>query len=167
MWRPIVGYEGIYEISRLGEVRRIKTGRILTGYAGRDGYRRVGLTVNSETKPFLLHRLLAIAFIPNPFNYPCVNHKDEDKSNNSLSNLEWCTYRYNLNYGTHNARANESRKKPISQYSKDGKFIRDWNSVTDLRNETGMDITHVSSCCRGKRKSANGFCWQYKNEKEI
>ena len=167
MWRPVLGYEGIYEINRLGEIRRIKSGRILRGYMGRDGYKRVSLTANGQTKPFLLHRLLAVAYIPNPLNYPCINHKDEDKSNNSLDNLEWCTHRYNLNYGTHNARANESRKKPISQYSKDGKFIRDWDSVTDLRNETGADITHVSSCCRGKRKSANGYCWQYKNEKEI
>lgn len=167
MWQPIVGYEGIYEINRRGEVRRVKSGYISRGYIGRDGYRRISLTVNGKTKPYLAHRLLAIAFIPNPLNLPCINHKDENKANNSLDNLEWCTYRYNLNYGTHNIRANETRKKPILQFSKDGAFIREWKSVTDLRNETGMDITHVSSCCRGKRKSANGYRWQYKNEKEI
>lgn len=167
MWKAIKNYEGVYEINKLGEIRRVKTGKILRGYVGPDGYKRVGLTVNCKTKPYLIHRLIAIAFIPNPNNYPCVNHKDENKSNNSLDNLEWCTYKYNLNYGTHNLRANESRKKPILQYSKNGEFIREWKSVTDLKNETGMDITHVSSCCKGKRKTANGYRWQYKNKKEI
>lgn len=167
MWKAIKDYEGVYEINELGEVRRVETGRILKGYIGSDGYPRVSLTVNCETKPFLLHRLIAIAFIPNPNNYPCINHKDENKSNNSLDNLEWCTYRYNLNYGTHNARANETRKKPILQYSKTGEFIREWKSVTDLNLETGIDMGHVTACCRGKRKTAGGYCWKYKNEKEI
>ena len=163
MWKAINGYEGIYEINHLGEVRRVDTGNILKGYIGADGYRRVGLTVSGKSKPFLLHRLIATAFIPNPNNYPCVNHKDEIKSNNSIDNLEWCTYKYNLNFGTRNARANQSRKKPILQFSKSGEFIREWDSVTDLKNITGMDITHVSSCCRGTRKTANGYRWQYKN----
>ena len=162
MWKPIIDYEGIYEINELGEVRRISTGYILKDYICHDGYKRVGLTKKGKTKSLLLHRLLALTFIPNPNNYPCINHKDEDKSNNSLDNLEWSTYKYNLNYGTRNVRANETRKKPILQYSKDGEFIREWKSVTDLKNETGMDITHVSSCCKGKRKSANGYRWKYK-----
>lgn len=162
MWKAIAGYENVYEINTLGEVRRIDSGNILKGYVNPDGYRRVGLTVNGHTKVFLMHRLIAIAFIPNPNNYPCVNHKDENKSNNSLYNLEWCDYRYDLNYGTRNNRASKSKKRPILQYSKTGEFIREWKSVTDLKNETGMDITHVSSCCRGKRKTANGFRWKYK-----
>lgn len=167
VWRPIENYEGIYEISRDGKIRRVDTGNILRGYLGPDGYKRVGLTVNCKTKVFLVHRLLAIAFIPNPYNYPCINHKDENKSNNALDNLEWCTHRYNLNYGTHNERANETRKKPILQYTKDGVFIREWKSVTDLNIETKIDMGHVTACCRGKRKTAGGYCWKYKNEKEI
>lgn len=167
MWRPVIGYEGIYEVNRLGEIRRIKTGRILKGYQGRDGYQRVSLTTNGITKPFLLHRLIASAFIPNPMNYPCINHKDEDKSNNSLDNLEWCTHRYNLNYGTHNARANETRKKPISQYSRNGEFIRNWDSVTDIHRETGIDMGHITACCRGTRKTAGNYRWKYKHEKEF
>lgn len=163
MWRAIDGYENIYEISDSGEVRRIDTGYILKGHINPDGYHRVTLTVSGKSKIFLLHRLIAIAFIPNPYGYPCVNHKDENKSNNSINNLEWCTYRYNLNFGTRNSRANQSRKKPILQFSKDGEFIKEWESVTDLKIATGMDITHVSSCCRGKRKTANGYIWKYKN----
>ena len=163
MWVAINGYENIYEINELGEVRRIETGNVLKGHLSSDGYRRIGLTVSGKTKLFLVHRLVANAFIPNPNNYPCVNHKDENKSNNSINNLEWCTYRYNLNFGTRNIRANHSRKKPILQFSKNGDFIREWDSVTDLKGATGMDISHVSSCCRGKRKTANGYRWQYKN----
>ena len=163
MWLPIPNYEDNYEVNSSGEIRRAKNGNILKGYIGKDGYRRVGLTVNSKTKSFLIHRLVAEAFIPNPNGYPCINHKDEDKTNNHVNNLEWCNYEYNLNYGTRNSRANNSRKKAILQFSKTGEFIKAWDSGTDVYLQMGIDKGHISDCCNNKRKTAGGYRWQYKN----
>lgn len=108
-WRPVVGYEGYYEVSNLGTVRgidrydckgrRIK-GKVLQKKVEHTGYVSTVLTRNGKPKSYKVHRLVAEAFIPNPDNLPQVNHKDEDKSNNTVWNLEWCTEKYNRNYGT-------------------------------------------------------------------
>lgn len=114
MWKDILGYEGLYQVSNLGDVRSLK-------YAGGNkvkmlkqatvnGYKRVSLVKNGKGKNYLVHRLVAIAFIPNPDNLPIVNHKNEDKTNNNVNNLEWCTQEYNINYGTRNERASESMR---------------------------------------------------------
>ena len=122
IWKEIEGYEGLYEVSNLGRVRsldreqfqignggsyfkRIYKGRILKFKIDYHGYYRVHLSVNGERKHYLVHRLVAEAFIPNPNNLPCVNHKDEDKTNNSVDNLEWCDVAYNNAYnGLHSRR---------------------------------------------------------------
>ena len=98
IWKDIKGYEGLYQVSNLGRVRNIKYGRLLKyGYVGE--YNRVTLYSDSKPDYRMVHRLVAESFIDNPNNYPIVNHKDENKSNNVVSNLEWCTMTYNLNYG--------------------------------------------------------------------
>ena len=108
-WRKIVGYEGLYEVSSLGRVRSLdryderncfREGRILKLYTSRVGYLRVQLSLNSKKKMYLVHRLVAEAFIPNPDNLPEVNHLDEDKTNNRVENLEFCDRKYNINFGT-------------------------------------------------------------------
>lgn len=120
-WKPVVGYEGLYEVSDTGLVRslnweRTKQVRVLRpGNVGR-GYLFVQLSKDGHVKNFLVHRLVAQAFIPNPQCLPQVNHKDEDKENNSVANLEWCTARYNINYGTCSKRmAEKLRGRNLSE----------------------------------------------------
>ena len=123
-WRPIEGYEGLYEVSNTGRVRsldrfivdslghkRFYKGKVLIPVKSNLGYLFVGLYCNEKNKRYLVHRLVAQAFIENPDNLPEINHKDEDKTNNSVENLEWCTAKYNLSYGTRNIRRRETAIK--------------------------------------------------------
>ena len=119
-WRPIEGYEGLYEVSNTGRVRsldkydsmnRFLRGRILRLFTDGLGYLRAQLYSNSKRKSFLVHRLVAQAFIPNPDNLPQVNHRDENPSNDNVDNLEWCDGKYNVNYGTRIDRIRDIRLK--------------------------------------------------------
>lgn len=120
----------------------------------------------------LLHRLVATLFIPNPFNFPEVNHKDEDIQNPCANNLEWCDHVYNINYGSHTEKSCETRrqidyswKTPILQFDKDGNFIRKWRSQKEA-SRAGYNQGNIGECARGKRKSAHGFIWKYE-EREV
>lgn len=130
LWLPIKGYEGLYEISNMGNVRsvariekfirsgketqRLKAGRVLKPIS-RDEYLGVCLSKGTTRKCYLIHRLVAETFIENPLNFPQVNHKDEDKFNNRVTNLEWCTAEYNDNYGSRNNNiSNSMRRKKVS-----------------------------------------------------
>lgn len=141
-WRKIVGYEGLYEVSSLGRVRsldryvktcyeayKLQKGKILNPGKNTNGYLQVVLHCNGKYKKCLVHRLVSQAFLPNPDNLPEVNHKDEDKTNNRVENLEWCTAKYNLSYGTRNIRRRDtlikngswtglSREEYIKEYYK-------------------------------------------------
>lgn len=165
IWRDIDGYEGLYQISNKGRVKSLYKGseRILNPDID-TGYYRIVLYNDSVKKHFLLHRLVAQAFIPNPYNLPEVNHKDENKKNNCVYNLEWCDRRYNNNYGTRNERVGDSQSKPIFQYSKSGDFIREWKSAHEVERVLGIDQGNISKCCKGKLKSAGGFVWKYKEK---
>ena len=101
-WRDIKGYEGKYKISSYGKVKSLKhkDEKLLKPSYDKDGYKQVILCDNGKDKKWFIHRLVAIHFLPNPNNLPQVNHKDEDKANNVVENLEWCTCKYNINYGT-------------------------------------------------------------------
>lgn len=173
----IEGYEN-YEVRPNGEVVNTKTGKVLKQRKNKDGYLRVTLCNNGKMKNFRIHRLVAQAFIPNPLNLPCVNHKDENKTNNFVfvredgsvdfdkSNLEWCTHEYNLNYGTRNERAaktkiNGKRSKPVLQLMKDGSLVRVWPSVNEVKRQLDYDVSNISACCRGERHSAYGYKWCY------
>lgn len=155
-WKDISGYEGLYEVSNLGRVRR--NGKILKPLKD-SGYLRAHLSKNGIAKKVLIHRLVAFAFIPNPNNYPEINHKDEDKTNNTVENLEWCSREYNINYGTRNERVS----KPVLQYDRLGNFIREWPSGLKAEEELGINNGNISSCCSGKVKTAGGFVWRFKN----
>ena len=118
IWKPVIGYEGLYEVSSYGRVKslckydsrnRFREERILKLCANRLGYLKVGLSSNNKTKKYLVHRIVAEAFIPNPNNLPIINHRDENPSNNNVDNLEWCTAKYNSNYGTRNDRIRATR----------------------------------------------------------
>ena len=185
IWKPIEGYPN-YEVSNLGRVRSLnynKTNqtKILTPWNNGSGYKLVGLRKDGKRKMFQVHRLVAIAFINNPNNYQIINHKDENPSNNYVENLEWCTHKYNLNYGTRNERISQKliinsymlgrfsklhhNSKPINQYTKDGIFIRSWDCTADVERELGFKQQNIGRCALGKRKSSHGFIWRYKEDK--
>lgn len=189
IWKDIEGYEGKYQVSNLGRVRSLNynhTGEIklLKQYTNKKGYKQVELSKNGKGKNYLVHRLVTIAFIPNPNNLPIINHKDENPSNNNVNNLEWCTYEYNVNYGTAIKRGSENRKgeknpnygkkgkyhpksKPILMYDKEGNFIRHFECVRDTNKYFGKKNAHknVSSCLIGETKTAYGYIFRYAEEK--
>ena len=165
IWCPIKGYEGLYEVSDQGRVKSLKFGkeRIMKNIRNKDGYLSVGLRKNREQKWYLVHRLVAQTFIPNPDNLPEVNHKDEDKINNKVSNLEWCDRKYNQNYGTGIQRMAEKKSKSVLQYTKSGEFVKEWKSGMDVQRNINYSRSDISLCCNGKLKSANGFVWKFKD----
>ena len=168
IWKPI-GYEG-YEVSNLGRVKSYKydkiNGKIMNPYKNTKGYLQIDLQLDgrkSENRVNLsLHRLVAIAFIPNPDNLPQVNHKDEDKTNNCVDNLEWCTNDYNAHYGTHIERVAEKIRVPIYSVDKQGNIehfpgVREADRIVSGK-EYGISAP-ISMCLNGKRKTAYGRQW--------
>lgn len=170
VWLPVLGFEGVYEVSSLGQVRNQK-GEILKQGIKRTPctcYKVVHLWKDGAYYTKYVHRLIAEAFIPNPNNLPMINHKDEDGTNNLISNLEWCTREYNVNYGTakerraKKIRGRESEKrKPVLQYDLDGKLVARHNSVADAANSVGCSTNDISKVCLGQRKTAKGFVWKH------
>lgn len=158
----IKGYEN-YEVTCSGEVINTTTGRALKPGKNNNGYLQVSLWKNGRPKYFLIHRLVAEAFISNPYNLPCVNHKDENKANNTIENLEWCTHEYNANYGTRNEKVSKTLGKPILQLRKDGSLVCMWPSAMEVQKQLHFNQSCISKCCRGKTHSAYGFKWCYAN----
>lgn len=173
IWKPIKGYEELYEVSNYGRIRsfdrwcshrrgkQLKKGKILKLFKDTSGYLCVKLCKNTNQRQFKVHRLVAQAFIPNPNNLPQINHKDECKTNNIVSNLEWCDRKYNVNYGTRTKRVAEKLSKTVLQYDLNGNLIKEWKSVAEC-GMNGYNQSHVASCCRGERKTHRGCIWRYK-----
>ena len=166
IWKEIEGFNGDYWVSNLGRVKSLKykKERILKPRK-QSGYYKV-LLYNDKKYEYSIHRLVAMAFIPNPDNLPQVNHKDENKANNCVDNLEWCTWEYNINYGTAITRRTRSKSKKVLQFKPDGTFIKEWKSIMDVERMTGYSGGHISECCRNIIKSAYGYIWKYKKEIE-
>lgn len=177
-WKDIKNYEGLYQVSNLGRVRSlnhirkngksenniyINKGRILKAAIQNVGYMFVVLSKNGKTKGYRVHRLVAEAFISNPNNYKCVNHKDENKQNNCVNNLEWCTHKYNNSYGTKPMRIAKGNSKKVNQYDLKGNFIKQWNSFMDIERYLNIKYANsiINACCKGKRKTAYGYRWEY------
>lgn len=173
IWKDIVGYEGLYQVSNLGRVKRVS--RYVDHKDGKHEflkekilktsidkmYERVGLMKNGKRIKYFIHRLVAIAFIPNPFNFPEINHKDENKLNNNVSNLEWCTRSYNCKYGNIQNKKNKYRYKKINQYDLDGNHIKTWNNATEIEKELGISQNMVKRCCRKIRNKTHNYRWEY------
>ena len=159
-WRDIEGYEGLYQVSNEGRVRNVKRNKVRSFSDNGCGYYNVLLSKNGNKTPHYVHRLVAEAFIPNPNNLPEVNHKNEDKTLNTVENLEWCTSKYNMNYGTARERTSEKQRKKVYQYTKDGVLVRVWDGVNITKNY-GYDTSSVSNCCNGIRKTHKGYKWSY------
>lgn len=161
-WKDIPGYEGLYQVSSYGKVKSnprngtIKNKRILKVYNDRYGYLYCVLSKKNKKKKYKVHRLVAKVFIPNLDNLPQVNHKDENKLNNCVDNLEWCTPKYNLHYGN---RISKLRKKVIAidKYNNTHKFI----SINEAGEALKVDKSTISKCCKDKRKSAGGYKFKY------
>ena len=171
IWRDVVGYEGLYKVSNFGNVMSLRHKKIfiLKPYMNNYGYLLVDLRNNKKPrKTISVHRIVAQAFLPNPNNLPQVNHKDEDKTNNRVSNLEFCTQAYNNKYGTHYERISKTltnRKdlsKAVLQYDKNGNFINEYPSTREAERKTGIHQQHICRVCKGKRNSAGGYLWRYK-----
>ena len=182
IWKEIEGYEGKYEVSNLGNVRSLKYARSnkvkLLKQASDHGYKRVNLFKNGKRKSHWVHRLVAIAFLPNPNNLPQVNHKDENKTNNRMDNLEWCTIKYNMNYGTRNERQSKSlskrmtgkykgkdspNAKSILMYDREGNFIRRFDCIGDANEYFGKAryCSAINKCLKGRNKTAYGYIFKY------
>lgn len=129
-------------------------------------YRLVRLYKDNKYKIHYIHRLVAEAFILNNNNYSCVNHKDENKHNNYVENLEWCSKKYNCNYGTRNEKMSKSKcKYKIIQKNKVGDILKIWNNAVELKQNTKFDIKNIRRCCQNKGKYAYGFMWEYETIK--
>ena len=177
VWKDIKGYEGLYQVSNLGRVKSLerivirKNGlkqtirkRILKPQIDQGNYLRVGLNSNGKRKYFFVHRLVCEAFHENSENKPCVNHIDENKANNTASNLEWCTVKENCNHGTRNERRAKAQSKPVGQYSFEGKLIKVWQSTNEVERLLGFEHSAISAVARGERKTAYGYVWKYIEE---
>lgn len=175
IWLPVVGSEATKEVSNYGRVRSldqkvfngkvfyIKKGRILKLTLSNKGY----LTCCINGKNQFVHRVVAKTFIPNISNYPCINHKNEIKTDNRVDNLEWCTYRYNNEYGTHREKSISTLKKcgerkRICVYSIDnyGNIVKKYSSIRDASLDTNLSSGHISECCNGKRITVGGLKWR-------
>lgn len=164
-WRDVVGYEGYYQVSNFGNIRSIRFNKIrqIRPAEKSNGYFHVSLCVDRKSKICLVHRLVAKAFIENPNNYPSINHKDENKSNNNMNNLEWCTDSYNCLYGNRNKKISNKIYKPIIQL-KDGIEIKRFVSAKHIKEELGYNPSAISNSIYGKLKNAYGFEWKFVNE---
>lgn len=169
-WRPIPGYEGMYEISNYGRLKSLLHGipflvRVKTTRSGR---MNANLHYKGKCVTFGVHVLVAKAFIPNPENLPEVNHKDENPLNNCVENLEWCTHNYNMHYGTLYQRLSEKQKNcsstsmPVSQYDLKGNIVKLWPSIREVqRTLKTKGWKTICSACKGKTHSAIGYQWRY------
>jgi len=202
IWRPIKGYEGLYEVSNFGRVRsldrivenknkgswrcRLTRGRVLCpgDNGSKIGYLFVNLSKNGKTREFYIHRLVAEAFVDNPNNHTIINHKDENGKNNRADNLEWCTQKYNCNYGSHLDKVRsfllsdknpnrgkprpesfkEKVRKPVLQFDRQGNLIKEWDSARTAGNTLGIYPQSITSVCRRRFPSYKNFIWRYKND---
>lgn len=176
VWKDVVGYEGLYQVSNMGRIRsldreikcsnsvRFYKGRVLSCGKDNHGYLRIILAVAGKHRCRQVHRLVAEAFIPNPNGLPEVNHKDENPLNNCADNLEWCSKVYNLEYGTGRLRSIQAHRRAVQQFDIGGNLIAEFDGVNSAARSIGKpkDATAITKCCLGKYQTAYGYIWRYK-----
>ena len=160
IWKDIEGYEGLYQVSNKRNVKSLnyrRTGRerIIKPRKDKNGYLRVVLCKDGECKTYLVHRLAASAFIPNPKELSQVNHRDENKQNNCTENLEWCSSEFNVNYGTRNEKVGKSLSRPIKCVETGTLYA----SAKEAHEKTGINMGNISSCVNGKKNIARRYHW--------
>ena len=176
IWKDIEefeGYEGLYKVSNRGNVKSLNyrhTGkeRILKTRKTSDGYLLVNLYKDGKMKTYYVHQLVATAFCENPEGYTEVNHKDENKENNCIDNLEWCSRSYNLSYNGRAKKAGEKvaekLSKPVLAIHKISGLILEFSSTMEASRQTGINQGNITSCLKGRLKSAGGYYWHYADE---
>lgn len=175
IWKDVKGYEGLYQVSNLGRVKRLDKNRIIKGGAYPNGYLFVVLCKNNNPKGHMVHRLVAQAFIPNLDNKPEIDHINTIKSDNRVSNLKWATRKENtLNPLTvkHRIEAhswmkdrkgkNHIQSKEIIQLNLNGEVVREWESIGEAERHTGFNHANIVTCLKGKQKTSYGYLWKYK-----
>lgn len=177
IWK-VIDWCNDYQVSTEGRIRSFKNGKetILKPQINKKGYLYVGLCKNGKRKNFKIHKLVAIAFIPNTKHKKEVNHLDTDKKNNRVSNLEWATTSENMKHAWDNGlraitkrtrkacqRNGKKRAKRVLQYDLEGNFIKEWESALEIKRQRKINNISISACCRGERKTAGGFIWKYKD----
>lgn len=184
-WRDVVGYEGLYQVSNMGRVKSLERqsstfcqkGTMCTYSVNEKickqhtvgGYLMVHLSNNNKKKLVRVHRLVAMSFMPNPNNYPQINHINENKTDNTLGNIEWCTCKQNNNHGTRNKRMSSTQRndkkksKRVLQYSLNGELVKEWESICDA-GRAGYNRQGVSRVCRGMKNynTSGGYIWKFK-----
>lgn len=181
IWKKIDEFDWCL-ISNNGKCYSTKSKRLLKPQKYSNDYWFYAFKIKGKTHTRGIHRLVAMAFIPNPENKPCVGHKDCDRSNNCLENLYWCTYPENNNHPITRQRMSEGQRnsekalnasinnfkkaallnrKCVYQYSMDGILIKKYNSLKEAGDENNCFPQNISQCCRGKRKSCKGYIWSY------
>lgn len=176
IWKDIQGFEGLYQVSNIGGIKSlsrvcvqrqrtyIKKEQIMRKYFNRQGYLCVRLSKNNIQKGFLVHRLVAQAFIPNPENKQTINHKNGIHFDNRVENLEWATYLENNIHAYENGfRSQESRRKPILQL-KNNIVVNRYNSLTEIKKEGKYNTRDIKSVLTGKHKQYRGFTWEYEKK---
>lgn len=175
-WKDVVGYEGLYQVSNLGRIRSLNrlcksgrgyvihklSGKIMSLKVHKKGYLEVSLSLNGKRRMHKVHRLVAIAFIENPQSLKEVNHKDENTKNNSVENLEWCSSKYNANYGSRNKRTSLARSKAILQYNLNEEVIAEHSSLTSAGKSVNGNAQGIFMSANGIIKKYKGFIWKYK-----
>ena len=185
IWKDIPGYEGLYQASTRGRIRSLDRIRVVSSSRARTfnalcrgrilrpkilkrsntSYANLTLRKDGYTAHCCVHRLVAMTFISNPNNLPIINHKDENGLNNRVNNLEWCTYKYNSNYGTAKQKLSEALSVPVIQYDKQGRKIKKHKSIKSASQSTGVSYPCISACCTGRQITAGGFIWRYVGDK--
>ena len=185
IWKDVKDFEGIYQISNLGNFKSVDRINIHKDRWGNSikykikgkpkryslnnkGYCVIQLYKNGKTKHYLLYRLVAEAFIPNPNNLPEVNHKDENKLNNCIDNLHWCTRIYNNTYGIQSKegrrKTSKFRMKKVNQYNLKGELLMTFDGIRVAEEKTGINNRNICGCCKGKTKTAGGYVWRYADD---
>lgn len=173
IWKDIKGYEGLYQVSNKGQIRSLyfhaqkgkgynlkDNPKILKPGVDNYGYNIISLCDGETKKTVSVHKIVAEAFIENPNFLPCVNHKDENKQNNCVENLEWCTVEYNNKYGLKNERTSQTLKKKVYQYDQEMNLIKIHEGAIDAEKDTGISRSSICYCIKGRTKTAGGYIWK-------
>lgn len=150
------GYEGLYAVTDCGKIWSYRKNRFLNPFTTR-GYYRVRLCKDGVSKQFFIHRLVAKTFLPNPQKLPQINHKNENKKDNRVDNLEWCNTKYNINYGKHNEKVAKSHCKKVYCIELDSVF----ESAKQAAKQLNLSNSNIAKCCKGKYKTTGGYHWKY------
>ena len=179
VWKKIKGYDN-YLINNDGDIFSLNKNKILKTPKGKNGYFIANLYNKGKIRTVCVHKLVAETFIKNNNHYPCINHIDGNKLNNRVENLEWCTYSHNTKeafrlglqttwtgtkfgkeHPNYKFRGKWKTQKPVAQYDKDNNLIKKFNSACEVERILNISMSHISECCKFKRKSAGGYIWRY------